>query len=121
MDAFVGIDVSKAHLDWAIHPAEQGRVANRAPGIRKLVAKLQELGPTLVAVESTGGYERALVEALQAAGVPVALVNPWRVRRFGEGLGVLAKTDPIDARILARFADQVRPTPTASRAPRSAR
>jgi transposase len=117
MEAFVGIDVSKAHLDCAIDHAELGRVANRAPAIRKLVAKLQELGPTLVAVESTGGYERALVEALQAAGVPVALVNPWRVRRFGEGLGELAKTDAIDARLLARFAEQVRPTATAPRSP----
>jgi transposase len=69
-----------------------------------MVAKLQCLEATLIVVESTGGYERALTESLSEAGLPVALVNPWRVRRFGEGLGVLAKTDPLDARILALWA-----------------
>ena len=106
MNNFVGIDVSKANLDWAIHQGREGRVQNRKVQIRRLVTQLQKLHPTLVVVESTGGYERALIEALQEAHVPVAHVNPWRVRRFGEGLGQLAKTDPIDARILARFADQ---------------
>jgi transposase len=117
MNDFVGIDVSKANLDWAIHQGPEGRVQNRKIQIRRLVIKLQKLQPTLVVVESTGGYERALIEALQEAHVPVAHVNPWRVRRFGEGLGQLAKTDPIDARILARFADQARPNPTAPKSP----
>jgi transposase len=64
----------------------------------------------LIVVESTGGYERALTEALSGANLPVALVNPWRVRRFGEGLGVLAKTDPLDAQILALYGERARPT-----------
>jgi transposase len=79
---------------------------------------VQQLHPTAVrrvVVESTGGYERKLVAALQSAGIPVALVNPWRVRRFGEGLGLLAKTDPIDARLLARFARQAEPSETTPR------
>ena len=63
----------------------------------------------LIVVESTGGYERAFVEALSKARLPVVLVNPWRVRRFGEGLGVLAKTDPLDARILALYGERAQP------------
>jgi transposase len=63
----------------------------------------------LIVVEFTGGYERALTEALSEAGMPVVLVNPWRVRRFGKGLGVLAKTDPIDARILALYGERAQP------------
>lgn len=117
MATFVGIDVSKGKLDWAVHHGAEGSTGNHKRGIRRLVAQLQPLRPTLVAVESTGGYERALLEELQQAGVPVALVNPWRVRRFAEGLGELAKTDPIDARLLARFADQARPAPTAPKSP----
>jgi transposase len=74
-----------------------------------MVAKLQCLEATLIVVESTGGYERALTEALSEAGLPVVLVNPWRVRRFGEGLGVLAKTDPLDARILALYGERAQP------------
>jgi transposase len=64
---------------------------------------------TSIIVESTGGYERRLIDALAAAALPVILINPWRARRFGEALGILAKTDPIDARILALFGERVRP------------
>jgi transposase len=71
-----------------------------------------------IIVESTGGYERRLTEALTAAGLPVILVNPWRVRRFGEGLGVLAKTDPLDARMLAMFGERARPPKRALPGPR---
>ncbi len=85
------------------------RITNTSAGIRSLVAKLRRRNVALITVESTGGYERALVEALSKAGLPVVLVNPWRVRRFAEGLGVLAKTDPIDARILALYGERARP------------
>jgi transposase len=74
-----------------------------------LVARLAKASVDRIVVESTGGYERALTEALSAAGLPIVLVNPWRVRRFGEGLGVLAKTDPLDARVLALFGERARP------------
>jgi len=75
-----------------------------------MVAKIRHREVALIIVESTGGYERVLTEALTEADLPVALVNPWRVRRFGEGLGVLAKTDSLDARILALYGERARPT-----------
>jgi transposase len=85
------------------------RVANTKAGVRRLIARLGKLDLELIVVESTGGYERGLTEALFDAGLPVVLVNPWRVRRFGEGLGVLAKTDPLDARVLALFGERAKP------------
>jgi transposase len=110
MGVHVGVDVSKQQLDWGVgEDGEVARVTNTAVGIRRLVVKLQKIQPASIIVESTGGYERRLVEALDAAGLPVILVNPWRVRRFGEGLGVLAKTDPLDARVLAMFGERARP------------
>jgi transposase len=110
MGVCVGIDVSKQHLDWVI--GAEGSVErdpNSPVGIRRLVAKLNRVDIACIVVESTGGYERSLTEALAAASLPVVLVNPWRVRRFGEGLGVLAKTDPLDARVLALFGERARP------------
>jgi transposase len=106
----VGVDVSKDHLDWAAS-AESAveRVPNHAAGIRRLVEILRKLQPERIVVEATGGYERALVDASVRAGLPVVVVNPWRVRRFGEGLGVLAKTDRIDAQLLALFGERARP------------
>ncbi len=110
MAVFVGVDVSKKHLDWAIgREGNVDRVANTPAGVRRLAAELSKLDLELVVVESTGGYERALTEGLSSANLPVVLVNPWRVRRFGEGLGVLAKTDPLDARVLALFGERARP------------
>jgi transposase len=85
------------------------RIPNTSSGIRRLVARLRKIESDAIIVESTGGYERALTEALTAAALPVVLVNPWRVRRFGEGLGVLAKTDPLDARVLALFGERAQP------------
>jgi len=110
MSVCIGVDVSKEHLDW-VFGAQGGvkRVSNTPAGVRRLVKQLAEIEAATVVVESTGGYERALVDALAAAGMPVALVNPWRVRRFGEGLGVLAKTDPLDARVLALFGERAQP------------
>jgi transposase len=112
MGVSVGIDVSKQHLDYAVgSDAKPARVRNTRLGIRSLVTRLSAEEGSLerIVVESTGGYERALVEALAAAGLPVILVNPWRVRRFGEGMGVLAKTDSIDARLLALFGERAAP------------
>jgi transposase len=110
MAVFVGVDVSKKHLDWAIgREGNVDRVANTPAGVRRLAAELSKLDLELVVVESTGGYERALTEGLCSANLPVVLVNPWRVRRFGEGLGVLAKTDPLDARVLALFGERAKP------------
>jgi transposase len=109
---FVGIDVAKAHLDIAVRPSgEQWRAPHDAPGIGALVDRLAGLAPTLVVLEATGGREVGLVAALVAAGVPVAVVNPRQVRRFAQAVGQLAKTDALDAQLLARFADVVRPTP----------
>jgi transposase len=110
MGVFVGADVSKQHLDWAVGEAgEVDRVPNTSAGVRRLITKLAKLDVELIVVESTGGYERELTERLFDAGLPVVLVNPWRVRRFGEGLGVLAKTDPLDARVLALYGERAKP------------
>jgi transposase len=119
MSDCVGVDVSKDHLDWVLGgEGEIQRVANTATGVRQLVARLRKREFALIVVESTGGYERALTSALVGAELPVALINPWRVRRFGEGLGVLAKTDPLDARILALYGERAQPPRRALPRPR---
>jgi transposase len=106
----VGVDVSKHHLEWALGGnGNVDRLPNTPAGVRCLVAAVRRLRVDRIVVESTGGYERALTEALTAAALPVVLVNPWRVRRFGEGLGMLAKTDSLDARVLAMFGERARP------------
>lgn len=107
---FIGIDVSKAHLDIAERPSDAyWRVNKDEPGITGLVAKLQAVVPTLIVVEATGGYEMAMVAALVAGGLPVAVIHPRQARDFARSLGKRAKTDPIDARVLARFAEAIRP------------
>jgi transposase len=107
---YVGIDVSKACLDVAVEPQERlWRMENSPVAIARLVKQLVELYPTMIVVEATGGYEAKLVEALCAAGLPVARVNPGRVRRFAQGMNWLAKTDKIDARLLARFGEKANP------------
>lgn len=107
---FVGIDVAKAHLDVALRPlGEPWRVTNDATGIASLVARFDPLQPALIVLEATGGYERPLVVALTAAALPVAVVNPRQVRDFAKATGKLAKTDSLDAAVLAHFADAVRP------------
>jgi transposase len=109
---FVGIDVAKAQLDIALRPTgERWAVANDEAGIAALVARLQALLPTLIVLEATGGYQRAVVAALAAARLPVAVVNPRHARDFAKATGQLAKTDALDARALAHFAEAVRPTP----------
>ena len=110
----VGIDVAGAHLDVAVRSAATGtattfRVTNDAAGITALTTRLLPHAPTLVVVEATGGYERAVVTALTAAGVPIAVVNPRQARDFARATGVLAKTDTLDACSLAHYADALRP------------
>ena len=110
MRVSVGVDVSKATLDVQVRPTDaQWRAANDDDGIRDLVAQLRAFVPAQIVIEATGGYERAVVGALAAAGLPVVVVNPRAVRDFARATGQLAKTDQLDAGILARFAEQVRP------------
>jgi transposase len=107
---FVGIDVSKAHLDVAVRPAGAAfRLDNTPAGLTELVARLTPLAPALIVLEATGGYELPAVAACQAASLPVAAVNPRQARDFAKGVGRLAKTDRIDAAVLAHFAEAVRP------------
>lgn len=110
--SFIGIDVAKATLDYACRPSgETGTVPNDEPGIRALVAHLHGHHPTLLVLEATGGYEAAVVAALATAGLPVVVANPRQVRDFAKAIGQLAKTDAIDAHVLALFAERVRPAP----------
>jgi transposase len=106
----VGIDVSKEFLDIARSDQKvPWRTPNDPAGIDALVLTLQQAAPACIVVESTGGVERALINALLDAGLKVAMVNPRNVRDFARGLGILAKTDAIDARVLARFAELAAP------------
>jgi transposase len=107
---FVGIDVAKAELVVAVQPnGARWTVANDERGVRTLVERLREAPQTLIVLEATGGYELLSVAGLAAAELPVVIVNPRQVRDFARATGQLAKTDRLDADILARFAAQVRP------------
>jgi len=107
----VGIDVSKATLVIAVSPTgESWSSATTPAAIDALVARLQGLTPTIIVVEATGGYERALVAACVAVGLPVAVVNPRQVRAFAQALGRTAKTDDIDGHVLAEFGARMQPT-----------
>ena len=109
---YVGIDVSKTHLDVAVSPTgELWRASNDEAGINRIKEWLATCSPALVAMEATGGYEMPLAAALGAAGIPVAIVNPRQVRDFAKATGKLAKTDVLDAQVLALFAQRVQPTP----------
>ena len=109
---YVGIDVSKRHLDVACSPQAQAwRVDHDEAGISAIVARLQELAPALIVLEATGGWETALARALTEAHLPVAVVNPRQVRDFAKATGTLAKTDRLDAQLLARFGATVHPEP----------
>ena len=108
----VGIDVAKATLDVAVAPSgDSWSVANDPDGLRELIERLLAAAPALVVLEATGGYERGLVAALAAARLPLVVANPRQVRAFARAIGQLAKTDRLDAAVLARFGQQVRPTP----------
>jgi transposase len=107
----VGIDVAKAELVVAARPSgERWSVTNDERGVGSLVERLRALTPELIVLEATGGYELLAVAALAAAALPVVVVNPRQVRDFARATGQLAKTDRIDADLLALFADRVRPT-----------
>src|SRR2546429_6146787 len=109
---FGGIDVAKATLDIAVRPtAETWSVSNDATGIDALVLRLGALAPPLSVLEATGGYQGPLVAALVAAALPVVVVNPRHIRAFAQAVGILAKTDRIDARVIAHFAEAVKPAP----------
>jgi transposase len=107
---YAGIDVAKAELVVAVRPAgERWVVANDERGVRTLAERLRRDAPALMVLEATGGYELACIAALAAAGLPVVVVNPRQVRDFARATGELAKTDRIDADVLALFAERVRP------------
>lgn len=115
---FVGIDVAKQHLDIHVRPTdERFRLLRDEAGLGNLVERLRCLGPVLVVLEATGGYEVPVAAALGSAGLPVAVVNPRQIRDFARATGQLAKTDTLDALIIALFAEAVqpeaRPLPTA--------
>lgn len=108
---FIGIDVSKDRLDVAGYPSnETVSVSHDAAGIESLIKRFQQIQPVLVVLEATGGIERELTRALASAELPVVVVNPRQVRDFAKATGQLAKTDRIDALVLARFAQAVRPS-----------
>lgn len=108
---FVGIDVSKAQLDIALRPEGRFVVPNNETGRAHVIERLQALPVALIVLEATGGLELPLTGALVAAGLPVVVANPRQVRDFAKATGTLAKTDSLDAQILAHFADVIRPVP----------
>lgn len=111
-EIFVGIDVSKAWLDVAVHEQTTFfRVKNNDQGIAELVERLQAIEPVLVVLEATGGFEKLVVVRLAHAGMSVVITNPRRVRAFARSTGRLAKTDKMDARVLAHFGFALRPQP----------
>lgn len=110
VSVFVGLDVSKSRLDVAVRPQDEiWSVANDESGITEAVSRLQAVRPSLVVLEATGGLELPVTGALAAAGLPVVVMNPRQVRDFAKATGRLAKTDRIDAGVLARFGEAVRP------------
>ena len=109
---FVGIDVSKDRLDVALRPTEEVFVVDRnAAGLAALIERLRPLAPALIALEATGGFETVVAAALTAAGLPLVVVNPAQVRAFARAIGQRAKTDAIDAAVIAHFAAATRPAP----------
>jgi len=109
---YIGIDIAKASMDIAVHATGQGwNFPNDDRGIAKAVVCLQKLSPALVVMEATGGIELPLSAAIAAEGIPVVVANPRQVRDFAKATGRLAKTDALDARVIAHFAAAVNPTP----------
>ena len=107
---FVGIDVSKDKLDvMVLGEAKASQVSNDGKGIANLIKQMQKLQPELIVVEATGGYQRAVVDSLFRFGLAVAVVNPMRVRQFARACGLVAKTDKLDAQVLAVFGERVKP------------
>jgi len=116
--AIVGVDVSKRSLEVQIYGEEKGwKIGNDADGFGTLVEQMKVVQPGRIVFEATGGYESRAVKALSEAGFAVAVVNPTRVRRFAESLGILAKTDKIDAQVIAHFGSVVQPPVNARQTP----
>jgi transposase len=112
MGVFVGIDVSQDRLDVHVRPdGEAFAVTRDGKGLEELIGRLVELAPQLVALEATGGFETIAAAALAGAGLPLAVINPAQVRHFAQAVGKRAKTDPIDAAVIAHFAEAVKPEP----------
>jgi len=110
--SFVGIDVSKHRLDVHVRPSSQTLTAARdSTGLQQLVGSLRKLAPALIVLEATGGFEITVAAALASAGLPLAVVNPRQIRDFARATGRLAKTDALDAQVIALFAERVRPEP----------
>jgi len=111
---YIGIDVSKDRLDVHVRPSEEAFAVGRdGEGLAALIERVGMLDPYLVVLEATGGFELTVAAALVAAGVPLAVVNPRQIRDFARATGQLAKTDALDAKAIARFAEMVRPEPRA--------
>ena len=110
VEQFVGIDVSKTTLDVCIEPMGQAlHVAYDEAGIAQIASRLKEVGPTLIVLEATGGLEVRIATELASLGLPVAVINPRQARDFAKATGQLAKTDQVDAMVLAAFASAIRP------------
>lgn len=107
---YLGLDVARDHLDIAVHPTgDAWRVPNTPAGHDTVVHRARALQPARLVLEASGGYEQAVDAALVAAGLPVVVVNPRQVRDFARSRNILAKTDRLDAWVLARFAAEVQP------------
>src|SRR5262249_47644457 len=114
MGTYVGIDVSKDRLDVRVLPQDESFAVERTGrGLALLVERLKPLLPSLIVVEATGGFETTTAAALAGAGLPIAVVNPAQIRHYAQALGKRAKTDLIDALVIARFASDVKPEPRA--------
>ena len=110
LNIFVGIDVAKRSLDvHALPGGDSFTVARDGSGLDELVERLRILPPVLIVLEATGGYEKVVLATLAGAGLPVLAVNPRQIRDFARACGQLAKTDRLDAAIIARFAERIRP------------
>lgn len=108
----VGIDVSKDRLDVAVRPGgEVFAVERNASGVDRLIERMRTLAPSIIALEATGGFETVVAAALAAATLPIVVVNPAQIRAFARALGQRAKTDPIDAAVIAHFAEATKPEP----------
>jgi transposase len=111
---YVGVDVSKDRLDVHARPGGEAFVVSRdGRGLEELVERLRKLSPALVAVEATGGFETIVAAAIAGAALPLVVVNPAQIRHFAQAIGKRAKTDPVDAGVIAHFAEAVRPAPRA--------
>lgn len=117
-EVYVGIDVSKRWLEVCVYgESDTGKVGNDEEGHLRLVEQMKALQSARIVFEATGGYESRAAQALREAGCAVAVVNPTRVRRFAEGLGILAKTDKLDAQVIAQYAAVVKPAVNGAQTP----